>query len=42
MSQHPLPPVRHQPHPLTRSTQTFNQEETKNPEKDQAPNKSCL
>ena len=39
LSQHPLHSVRHQPHPLIPSAQTMNQEETKNPEKDQTPNK---
>ena len=33
MGQHPLPPARHQPHPLTPSDKTVNKEETKNPEK---------
>ena len=33
LSQHPLPPARHQPHPLTPSTQTIIQEETKDSEK---------
>ena len=33
LSQHPLPPARHQPHPLTPSTQTIIQEETKGSEK---------
>ena len=32
LSQHSLPPARHQPYSLTSSDQTFNQEETKNPE----------
>ena len=31
-SQHPLPPARHQPYLLISSTQTINQEKTKNPE----------
>ena len=29
LSQHPLPPAKHQPHPLTPSAQTMKQEETK-------------
>ena len=33
LSQHPLPPARHQPNLLIASAQTLNQEETKNPEK---------
>ena len=33
LNQHPPPPARHQPHPLTPSTQTIIQEETKNPAK---------
>ena len=33
MSQHPLPPARHQLHPLTPSAHTNTQEETKNPGK---------
>ena len=33
LSQHPLTPARHQPHPLNPSAQTINQEETKNPGK---------
>ena len=32
LSQHPLPPARHQPHLLISSAQTINQEEAKNPE----------
>ena len=32
LSQHPLPPARHQPHLLIPSAQTMNQEKTKNPE----------
>ena len=32
MSQHPLPPGRHQPHLLIPSAQTINHEKTKNPE----------
>ena len=32
MSQHPLPPARHQPHLLIPPAQTINQEKTKNPE----------
>ena len=32
LSQHPLPPARHQPHLLIPSAQTINQEKTKNPE----------
>ena len=33
LSQHPLSPARHQPHPLTPSAQTIIQEETKSLEK---------
>ena len=33
LSQRPLPPARHQPHPLTPSTQTIVQEEKKKKEK---------
>ena len=32
-TQHPLPPARHQPYPLTPTAQTIIEEETKNPEK---------
>ena len=32
LSQHPLPPTRHQPHSLIPSAQTFNQKKAKNPE----------
>ena len=32
LSQHPLPPARHQPHLMIPSAQTINQEKTKNPE----------
>ena len=32
LSQHPLPPARHQPHLLIPSAQTINQEKTNNPE----------
>ena len=32
LSQHPLPPARHQPHLLIPSTQTINQKKAKNPE----------
>ena len=45
LSKHPLPPARHQPHPLTPSAQTIIQEETKSPEKRTNPQQTvsyCL
>ena len=42
MSQQPLLPARHKPHPLTTSTQTIKQEKTKNPEKRLNPQQFLL